>query len=135
MNFLLEKGFKQSGKEPCLLYKISESEFTLLTMIVDDVLLATVKTSHTDEIVQQLSKNSGQRTWANPNMLWECTSTMIRINKNCYSVKNYTSRPQPKRMDSRIPNQSRRRQTRAVISRKIWAQKNAKGITVRWWDH
>ena len=56
VNFLLEKGFKQSGKEPCLLYKISESEFTLLTMIVDDVLLATVKTSHADEIVQQLSK-------------------------------------------------------------------------------
>ena len=56
VKFLLQHRFKQSKMDPCLLYRISDLEYTLITLVVDDLLLATAKKEHADGIVNLLNR-------------------------------------------------------------------------------
>ena len=49
-------GFRQSGFDPCLIYKISKKEFTIATLVVDDMLIASKCKQHADDLINGLRK-------------------------------------------------------------------------------
>ena len=55
VDFLKTLGYKQSSHDPCLMYKVTSDTFTILTMIVDDILIASKQKAHADELVKALS--------------------------------------------------------------------------------
>ena len=53
---LTSNGYKQSNADLCLLYRRADGEYTILTVIVDDMIIASNKTKHADKLVAKLGK-------------------------------------------------------------------------------
>ena len=56
VNYLKKYGYKQSKMDPCLMYRITKEEYTLLTLVVDDLLIATLEVKHADGLINQLKQ-------------------------------------------------------------------------------
>ena len=54
IKFIKSIGFKQSSSDPWLLFRIEKGEYTLTTLVVDDLLLATITTLQADAIINKL---------------------------------------------------------------------------------
>ena len=46
----------QSAGDPCLFYDFKNSNYTLMTVTVDDCLIASKKRSHANELIKRLGK-------------------------------------------------------------------------------
>ena len=56
VKFLKNLGFTQSNGDPCLLFKIGKGEYTIMTLVVDDVLMATKTKQHADDLIKAFKK-------------------------------------------------------------------------------
>ena len=53
---LLAAGYTQSSSDPCLFYRFKRGEYTLLSLTVDDVLVASKKKAHAERLIAKLRK-------------------------------------------------------------------------------
>lgn len=88
--FLKTLGFKQSYADPCLLYRITKSEYTILTMVVDDILMASNKEKVLDEVVDAMKKKFRTKDLGKPEYVigmhinYDREKQVLKLNQELY---------------------------------------------------
>ena len=90
--------FTQSKYDPCLFYKISKNEITLVTLVVDDMLIASNSKRHADKFVKILQqkyklKDMGQAKYTlGIHIDYDRENNTLKLNQNLYlknTIKKY----------------------------------------------
>ena len=95
--YLIKIGFIQSKQDPCVFFKITSIEYTLLCVVVDDLLICSNKDEFSSKLIQILSKRFKIKDLGQPeyvigiHLKYDRKNKILQLNQKLY-IENMVNR-------------------------------------------